>query len=78
MCQVNMLEAKTNLSKLIAMLENREEQEVIIARNGSPVAKMTLMHQEKPPKRIGVAKGKIFYPDDIDECNDLIAEMFGV
>jgi hypothetical protein len=29
-------------------------------------------------KRIGVAKGKFDVPDDIDECNDEIAEMFGV
>jgi hypothetical protein len=25
-----------------------------------------------------VAKGKFDVPDDIDECNDEIAEMFGV
>ena len=30
-------------------------------------------------KRIlGIANGKYFIPDDIDECNDEIAEMFGV
>jgi hypothetical protein len=29
-------------------------------------------------KRIGVAKGKFVAPDDIDECNGEIAEMFGV
>ena len=30
------------------------------------------------PKRLGVAKGKFEVPDDIDFCNDEIAEMFGV
>ena len=29
-------------------------------------------------RRIGIAKGKFIVPDDIDECNDEIAEMFGV
>lgn len=29
-------------------------------------------------RRIGVAKGKFVVPDDIDECNDEIAKMFGV
>lgn len=29
-------------------------------------------------KRIGVAEGKFVVPDDIDECNDEIAMMFGV
>ena len=33
MCQMNVLEAKTNFSKIIAMLENHEEDEVIIARS---------------------------------------------
>ena len=29
-------------------------------------------------KRIGIAKGKFVVPDDFDDCNDEIAEMFGV
>jgi uncharacterized protein YlzI (FlbEa/FlbD family) len=29
-------------------------------------------------RRIGIAEGKFVVPDDIDECNDEIAEMFGV
>jgi len=36
--QVNMLEAKNRLSSLIAAVENDEE--VIIARNGVPIAKI--------------------------------------
>ena len=28
--------------------------------------------------RIGAAKGKFVVPDDIDECNEEIARMFGV
>ena len=35
--------------------------------------------KEQPKKtRIGIAKGKFVVPDDIDECNEEIAEMFGV
>ena len=30
MCKVNILEAKTNFSKLLALLESKEEDEVII------------------------------------------------
>lgn len=33
--------------------------------------------QKKKP-RLGAAKGKFVCPDDIDFCNDEIAEMFGV
>ncbi|MCR4579728.1 MAG: hypothetical protein K5681_05205 [Treponema sp.] len=79
MCQVNVLEAKTNFSKLIAMLERGEEEEVIVARAGKPIAKMTLYEEPKSFDKIfGIAKGKFTLPDDIDECNDEIARMFGV
>ena len=43
MCQMNVLEAKTNFSKIIAMLENHEEEEVIVARAGHPVVRISLV-----------------------------------
>ena len=78
MCQMNVLEAKTNFSKIIAMLERGEEKEVIVARAGKPAVRITWIEQEDVSKRIGVAKGKFVLPDDIDECNDEIARMFGI
>ncbi|MCQ2105071.1 MAG: hypothetical protein MJZ26_04685 [Fibrobacter sp.] len=29
-------------------------------------------------RKFGMAKGELRYPDNIDSCNDEIAEMFGV
>lgn len=78
MCQMNVLEAKTNFSKIIAMLENLEEEEVVVARSGKPVVKVVLIPQVDVSKRIGIAKGKIVYPEDFDEMNDEIAELFGM
>ena len=78
MCQMNVLEAKTNFSKIICMLENREEDEVIVARHGKPVVKVTLIPDVDVSRRIGIAEGKLVYPDDFDEMNDEIAKMFGV
>ena len=78
MCQMNVLEAQTNFSKIIAMLERGEEKEVIVARAGKPAVRITWIEQEDVSKRIGVAKGKFVLPDDIDECNDEIARMFGM
>ena len=72
------LRSKTNFSKIIAMLENHEEDEVIIARSGKPVVKVTLIPPVDVSKRIGIAKGKFSVPDNIDEMNDEIAAMFGV
>ena len=56
MTQVNIFDAKTNLSQLIKLLETKQEDEIIIARNGNPIAK--LIYYEKPTKRTGISKGK--------------------
>ena len=56
--EVNMYEAKTNFSKLIQALEDKVEDEIIIARNGKPVAKISLINKNIS-KRIGVAKNEM-------------------
>lgn len=76
MCKVNVLEAKTNLSKLLMLLETKQEDEVIICKNNNPMAVIKLIPQVDVSKRIGIAKGKIVYPDDINEMDDEIAKMF--
>ncbi len=74
---VNILEAKTNLSNLVKLVETRKEEQVIIARYGKPVVKMVIYNEEPVSKRIGVAKGKLKSPDDLDKHNDEIAALFG-
>jgi prevent-host-death family protein len=76
MTTVNMLEAKTQLSKLVEALESGQETEIIIARNGRPAARLVPLAPPRAPRRIGIAKGKWVIPDDIDEDNDLIADLF--
>jgi antitoxin (DNA-binding transcriptional repressor) of toxin-antitoxin stability system len=73
---MNVLEAKTNFSKLLAMLENREEDEIIICKNNKEIAKITLIPQVDVSKRIGIAKGLFTVPDDINEMDDEITAMF--
>lgn len=75
--QVNILEAKTNLSNLVRMVETGQEEQIIIARYGKPVVKMVQYNDVPVSKRIGVAKGKLKSPEDLDKYNDEIAEMFG-
>lgn len=38
-----------------------------------------MMHLSAPgfKRRLGIANGKYVIPDDIDECNDEVAKMFG-
>ena len=75
--QVNILEAKTNLSNLVRMIETGEEKTVIIARYGKPVVKMSLYHETPVSKRVGIAKGRLKTPTDLDHDNAEIEALFG-
>ena len=75
--QVNILEAKTNLSKLVRLVETGKEDMIAIARYGKPVVKIVIYNEVPVSKRIGVAKGRLKSPDDLDKYNDEIAELFG-
>ncbi len=57
-------------------LEQGQEREIIIARNGRPAAKLVPMDTVLAGKRIGVAKGKFKVPDSIDAHNDELAHLF--
>jgi prevent-host-death family protein len=73
---VNMLEAKSNLSRLVDAVESGAEAEVIIARNGRPAARLVPIKPITTGKRIGIAKGKFAVPDDIDTDEAAIAALF--
>ena len=75
MLQVNILEAKTDFSKLIRMLESGRENAITVARNGRPVVKITLVDETPVSRRIGVAKGKFKAPDDFDAAGEAAAAM---
>jgi prevent-host-death family protein len=63
--EVNIHHAKTNLSKLIAAAESGEE--VIIARNGKPAVKLTLITAPLRKSRkhmLGAGIGKLWMADD--------------
>ena len=69
------LEAKTDFSKLIHLLETKKEDFITVARNGKPVAKITLINETPVSKRIGIAKGKFTIKGDFDADNDALAEL---
>lgn len=75
--QVSILEAKTNLSNIVRLLESGKEEHVIIARYGKPVAKIVVFKEAPVSRRIGVAKGKLKSPENLDQYNDEIADLFG-
>jgi prevent-host-death family protein len=75
MTTVNMHEAKTKLSKLVEAIKSGAEDEIIIAQNGVPAARLVPIAQRQP-LRWGLAKGKWVIPDDIDELNPEIEKLF--
>jgi prevent-host-death family protein len=76
MTTVNMLDAKSNLSRLVEAVESGAETEIIIARNGRPAAKLVPIRAVKKRPLIGIAKGLFTVPDNIDEDNEEIAKLF--
>ncbi len=60
MTTVNIHEAKTHLSRLLAQVEAGEE--VVIARNGKPVARLVACEQQGKPQ-FGSLKGRIKIDD---------------
>jgi prevent-host-death family protein len=71
-----MLEAKSNLSRLVEAVETGAETEIIIARNGRPAAKLVAIKPAQTGKRIGVAKGKFIVPETIDADEAAITALF--
>lgn len=78
MSTVNMLDAKTNLSRLVDAVESGAEREIVIARNGRPAARLVPIEDAKQDvsRRIGIAKGLFTAPDDFDADNELIRKLF--
>ena len=76
MSTVNMLDAKTHLSRLIQSLDQGREREIVIARNGQPVARLLPVEKTGAGKRLGVAKGRFVVPQSIDTHADEAAALF--
>lgn len=76
MTAINMLQAKSNLSRLVESIELGREREIVIARNGRPAAKLVPLSSTPTGSRIGVAKGLFEVPDDIDAHNGEVVQLF--
>lgn len=78
MQSINMHEAKTRLSQLVARAAKGES--FIIAKAGKPVARVTAFDSPEPSqqKKIGFMAGEFTVPDDFDRMgqNEII-DMFG-
>ncbi len=67
--KVNVHEAKTHFSKLLARASAGEE--IVIAKAGKPVARLIPIGRQEAKKRVpGIDKGKIWMSKDFDVMSD--------
>lgn len=64
MKQVNIHEAKTELSKLVERAEAGEE--IVIARGGKPAARLVPLTKVRGRRRLGLLNGKFRIPHDFN------------
>ncbi len=74
MHQVNMHEAKSQLSALVE--EVLDGGEVVIARAGKPLARLVPYHPRTEPRRPGRWKGELWVADDFDHTPEEVIAAF--
>ncbi len=62
--RVNIYEAKTHLSELVGFVAADGASDVVIARAGKPVARLTGL--TSGPRRLGLLDGRMRIPDDFN------------
>jgi prevent-host-death family protein len=62
---VNIHDAKTRLSQLVERVEAGEE--IVIARAGRPVARLSPLTSRRAPRRLGRLNGRFRIPDDFND-----------
>ena len=72
--EVNIHEAKTQLSRLLKKVE--EGEEITIARAGVPVAKLIAVVPEKKKRPLGIARGQIWISPDFDTPDLELEKLF--
>jgi prevent-host-death family protein len=72
---VNVHEAKTHLSRLLAEVESGET--VTIARAGEPVAQLVSVTRSTGRRRLGTLAGVFTVPEDFDRMDEAaVADLF--
>ncbi|MBQ3824929.1 MAG: hypothetical protein II811_02205 [Spirochaetaceae bacterium] len=72
-----MAEALMNLEEQISLISLSEQITLMAYLANVIKLNSAKLQEQKKSNRVGVAKGKFVVPDDIDFCNDEIAQMFG-
>lgn len=71
----NIHEAKSSLSRILKEVE--EGREVLIARSGKPIARLTSFNPKQKPRVLGAWKGQVQIIDDLETPENLIDAFEG-
>jgi antitoxin (DNA-binding transcriptional repressor) of toxin-antitoxin stability system len=76
---VDVSEAEAMLSRLVQAVESGAEEEIVIARDGKPAARLVAVESNKPPRKLSQYKGVIpaFTLEEWNESGEEVAEQFG-
>jgi prevent-host-death family protein len=75
--EVNIHEAKTTLSKLLVQVQLGEE--VVIAKGGKPIARLTPIRTKSKPRKLGSAQGDFVVPEDFNApLSEDVLKTFGL
>jgi prevent-host-death family protein len=69
---VNVHDAKTNLSKLLAEVERGEE--ILIGRAGEPIARLSPVVRDA--RELGFARDQVWIAEDFDSTPEELVEAF--
>jgi prevent-host-death family protein len=72
--EVNIHEAKTHFSRLLERVALGEE--IIIAKAGTPVAKLVPLKKASKKRVFGSARGEFTVPDDFNDPDPEIEDLF--
>jgi len=71
---INVYEAKTHLSQLLAAVATGEE--IVIARAGKPLAKLVPYQEVVEPRTSGYWRGRVRIAPDFDDLPEALATAF--
>jgi prevent-host-death family protein len=75
MKKINIYEAKTRLSQLVE--EAASGKDIVIARAGRPVARLTRLRETGGKRRLGILDGKFRIPEDFNRpLPDVVLHSF--
>jgi len=72
--QVNIHEAKTHFSRLVERVEAGEE--IVIARDGRPVARLVPLQTRSKPREPGLWRGRVRIAPDFDQTDQILLDAF--